>query len=313
MTLYLPRTDTAQVAEALSAERLSIGGGAMNMVLTLVVVTDEADHYDAVRAATEAGREHPSRIIALIRRDPEAEPAIDAEIRRPGTAGPGEALLLRLYGPLGEHADSVITPLLVPDAPVVAWWPGPGPRDPSADPIGRLAHRRITDALRAGEPLEDLLARVRAYRPGDTDLTWTRLTPWRSMLASTMDHPPGWVTGAEVTAEAHYPSADLLAAWLSRQLEVPVRRTPSNGPGITAVRLGTDAGDIALHRLDGRVATLSRPGQPDQTVALARRRAAEALAEELRRLDPDEMYERTAAHLAELVEGGTLGAEEARR
>ncbi|MFC3994465.1 glucose-6-phosphate dehydrogenase assembly protein OpcA [Nocardiopsis sediminis] len=301
MTLYLPRTTTSQITEALTAERHSVGGGAMNMVLTLVIVTDEADHYDAVQAATEAGREHPSRVLALIRRDPGAEPAIDAEIRRPGTSGPGEALLLRLYGPLGEHADSVVTPLLVPDAPVVAWWPGAGPVDPASDPVGRLAHRRITDALRGADPVKDLLERVRHYAPGDTDLTWTRLTPWRSLLASTMDQPCGWVTAAEVSAEARYPSADLLVAWLSDQLEVPVERKVSNGPGITGVTLTTDSGEIAVNRLDGRVATLSSPGRPDQKVALARRRAAEALAEELRRLDADEIYERTAKHMTTLL------------
>ncbi|CAM3650463.1 glucose-6-phosphate dehydrogenase assembly protein OpcA [Nocardiopsis rhodophaea] len=297
MTLYLPRTTTSQISEELTAERHSVGGGAMSMVLTLIIVTDEADHYDAVRAATEAGREHPSRVIALIRRDPDAAPAIDAEIRRPGTAGPGEALLLRLYGPLGDHPDSVVVPLLVPDAPVVAWWPGAGPADPASDPVGQIAHRRITDALRAEDPVNDLLERIRHYRPGDTDLTWTRLTPWRSLLASTMDQPCGWVTAAEVTAEPHYPSAELLASWLSDQLEVPVERKESDGPGITGARLITDCGDIAINRLDGRVATLTRPNQPDQHVALSQRHAAEALAEELRRLDADEIYERTAKHV----------------
>ena len=54
MTLYLPRTTTSQITETLMAERLSVGGGAMNMVLTLAIVTDEADHYDAVRAATDS-------------------------------------------------------------------------------------------------------------------------------------------------------------------------------------------------------------------------------------------------------------------
>ncbi|GAB3212060.1 glucose-6-phosphate dehydrogenase assembly protein OpcA [Marinactinospora thermotolerans DSM 45154] len=302
MTLYLPRTTTAQITEALANERRSVGGGAMNMVLTLVIVTDEADHYDAVRAATESGHEHPSRVLALIRRDRDAEPAIDAEIRRPGTAGPGEALLLRLYGPLGDHADSVVTPLLVPDAPVVVWWPGEGPADPASDPVGRLAHRRITDALRAADPVGDLIGRIAHYSPGDTDLTWTRLTPWRSLLASTMDQPCGWVTAAEVTAEPHYPSADLLVAWLSQRLNVPVTRKESHGPGITGAKLSTeDCGDIEIRRLDGRVATLSRPNQPDQTVALPRRRAAEALAEELRRLDADEVYESTAKHMAETL------------
>ncbi|WP_285734166.1 glucose-6-phosphate dehydrogenase assembly protein OpcA [Nocardiopsis sp. ATB16-24] len=301
MMLYLPRTTTSQITEALMAERLSVGGGAMNMVLTLVIVTDEADHYDAVRAATEAGREHPSRVVALIRRDPDAEPAIDAEIRRPGTSGPGEAVLLRLYGPLGEHADSVVTPLLVPEAPVVAWWPGVGPVNPAADPVGRLAQRRITDALRAQDPMRDLLERVADYSPGDTDLTWTRLTPWRSLLASAMDQPCGWVTSAKVTAEPHYPSAELLAAWLSDRLNVPVERAVSNGPGLTEARLTTDQGDIAITRVDGRVATLTRFGQPDQTVALPQRSAAGALAEELRRLDADETYASAARHLGPLL------------
>ncbi|GLU49442.1 glucose-6-phosphate dehydrogenase assembly protein OpcA [Nocardiopsis ansamitocini] len=301
MTLYLPRTTTSQIAEALATERRSVGGGAMNLVLTLIIVTDEADHYDAVRAATEAGHEHPSRVIALIRRDPDAEPAIDAEIRRPGTAGPGEALLLRLYGPLGEHADSVITPLLVPDAPIVAWWPGTGPANPAEDPVGRLAHRRITDAQSAADPMADLLARVEHYVPGDTDFTWTRLTPWRSLLASTMDQPCGWVSAAEVSAESHYPSANLLAAWLSQQLEVEVERKESGGPGITDAKLFTDEGEIQISRLDGRVATLKRPNQPDQTVALARRRVSEFLSEELRRLDPDETYERTVRHMAAAI------------
>src|SRR5699024_12462691 len=94
-------------------------------------------------------------------------------IRRPGTSGPGVATLLRLYGPLGEHPDSVITPLLVPEAPVVVWWPGQGPSDPASDRVGELAQRRITDASRASDPLHDRLARVAHYRPGDTDLGWT--------------------------------------------------------------------------------------------------------------------------------------------
>ncbi|MDS1268751.1 glucose-6-phosphate dehydrogenase assembly protein OpcA [Lipingzhangella sp. LS1_29] len=301
MTLYLPRTTTGQITETLAAERHSIGGGAMNMVLTLVVVTDEATHFEAVQAATEAGKEHPSRIVALIRRDPDADPAVDAEIRRSGTSGPGETLLLRLYGPLGDHADSVVIPLLVPDSPVVVWWPGAGPLHPAEDPVGRLAHRRITDAASAPDPYTDLRTRIEHYRPGDTDLTWTRITPWRSLLASTMDQPCGWVTAAEVTAATHQPSADLLASWLSLRLDVPVRRSTSTGPGITAATLDTDCGRIALHRLDGRTATLSRPGFPDQTVSLPRRGPAEALAEELRRLDPDVTYEQAARHLDALT------------
>jgi hypothetical protein len=43
-------------------------------------------------------------------------------------------------------------------------------------------------------------------------------------------------------------------------------------------------------RPDGRIATLNQPGQPERRVALPRRKLAECLAEELRRLDADEVY-----------------------
>lgn len=53
-----------------------------------------------------------------------------------------------------------------------------------------------------------------------------------------------------------------------------------------------------INRGDGRNATLSRPGEPDRYVALHRREIAELLAEELRRLDPDEVYGEALARLA---------------
>ena len=53
-----------------------------------------------------------------------------------------------------------------------------------------------------------------------------------------------------------------------------------------------------ISRADGRNATLSRPGEPDRYVALHRRDVAELLSEELRRLDPDEVYGETLAELA---------------
>jgi hypothetical protein len=56
------------------------------------------------------------------------------------------------------------------------------------------------------------------------------------------------------------------------------------------VRLETTGGPITLHRSDGAMATLALPGQPDRAVALKRRETSELLAEELRRLDPDDTY-----------------------
>jgi len=289
MMIDLTDTSTHAVRDALTRARDQMGGPTTGMVLNLIIMTDESAQYDAVRAATQAGREHPCRVLGVIARDPDAESRLDAEIRT-GEGAPGQTVLLRMYGPMGLHADSVVTPLLVPDTPVVTWWPRNGPAVPSGDPLGMLAQRRVTDAASAPDPGEALVALAVGYRPGDTDLSWTRATPWRSLLAATLDQQHGEITGGSVTAEPRNPSADLIAAWLSGRLGAPFTRDVSGGPGITEVRFTTTDGDITITRPDGRTATLSRPDQPDRRVALHRRDTTELLAEELRRLNPDEVY-----------------------
>jgi len=267
------------------------------MVLTLIIVTDEAAQYDAVRAASQAGREHPSRIVAVITRKPKAESRLDAEIRV-GETGPGEIILLRMYGPLGQHADSVVAPLLAPDVPVVTWWPDEAPPSPHADPLGSVAQRRVTDAAASEAPKELLLTLAKAYQPGDTDLSWARATSWRSLLAATLDQPYPQLLSGEVLAEPGNPTADLIAAWLGLRLGIEVPRGESGGPGITEVSFDTPEGKISLSRPDGRNATLSWPGRPERRVALHRREAADLIAEELRRLEPDEVYAETLRALA---------------
>jgi glucose-6-phosphate dehydrogenase assembly protein OpcA len=125
-------------------------------------------------------------------------------------------------------------------------------------------------------------------RPGPTPAT--RATSWRSLLAATVDQTDDAIRGGVVSAEAGNPTAELLAAWLASRLRVPFAQEVSGGPGITGVSFAVADGDISIARLDGRMATLSRPGQPDRHVALHRRETADLLAEELRRLNPDEVY-----------------------
>ncbi len=182
----LTDTTTADIRAALAKTRDLMGGPATGVVLNLIIMTDESGQHDAVRAASQAAREHPCRVLAVIARESRALSRLDAEIRS-GEGTPGQTVLLRLYGPMGEHADSVIMPLLVPDTPVVTWWHGLIPAVPSAQPLGILAQRRITDAARARAPAEALAALSAGYQPGDTDLSWTRATPWRSLLAATVD------------------------------------------------------------------------------------------------------------------------------
>lgn len=298
MNIDLADTTTGRIQEALRQARHLMGGPAVGMVLTLVIVTDESAQYDAARAATEAAREHPCRVIIVISRETRGSSSrLDAEIRM-GETGPGETVLLRMYGPVAMHADTVVTPLLVPDAPVVTWWPGEAPQVPAEDPLGQLAQRRVTDAYAARDRLSTLARLGEVYRPGDTDFSWTRLTNWRTLLAASLDQAHSPIVSGTVESEPDSPSAELLACWLSVRLGVPVDRRDGEGPGIVAVKLVTKQGEIAITRPDGRVATLSRPEQPDREVALHRRPMAELLAEELRRLDPDEVYYEAVSRFA---------------
>jgi glucose-6-phosphate dehydrogenase assembly protein OpcA len=292
-------TDTTASAVRTELVRASqqLGGLATGVVLNLIIVTDESAQHDAVQAAAQAGREHPCRVLCVIVRNAVAASRLDAEITVGETAA-GQMVLLRIYGELGLHADSVITPLLVPDTPVVTWWPGRAPSEPALDPLGVLAQRRITDAAASAVPGETLRALAAGYQPGDTDLAWTRTTRWRSLLAATLDRPHGEVAAVTVSAEPGNCSAELLTAWLAGRLGVPVSLDTSGGPGITRVAFSAGAGEIVISRPDGRHATLSRPGEPDHHLALHRREIADLLAEELRRLDPDEVYGEALAVLA---------------
>ncbi|MFJ8660438.1 glucose-6-phosphate dehydrogenase assembly protein OpcA [Streptomyces sp. NPDC093795] len=295
MKIDLTDTDSSRINKAILQGRRAVGTPAVGAVLTLVVVTDEENAYDAVRAANEASREHPSRTLVVIKRHARSPrerlvTRLDAEVRLGSDAGSGETVLLRFHGELAARADSVVLPLLLPDAPVVIWWPVDAPDVPSRDPLGSLAQRRITDMYAVEDPLAALDARAASYAPGDTDLAWTRLTPWRSMLAAALDQAPLTVTSAAVESEAENPSAELLARWFEVRLGVPVDRVVTDGPVVTAVRMGTADGEIRIDRPESPVARLSVPGQPSRVLALKVRTTAELIAEELRRLDPDEAY-----------------------
>jgi glucose-6-phosphate dehydrogenase assembly protein OpcA len=174
---------------------------------------------------------------------------------------------------------------------VVVWWPVDGPENPAEDALGALAQRRITDMDAASDPLADLEARAATYAPGDTDLAWTRLTLWRSALAAALDQEHAPVRSVVVEAEPGNPSAELLVRWLRSRLEVPGEVRASPGPAVTAVRLETDRGEISVVREGGPLATLTLPGQPSRSLALKIRPTSELIAEELRRLDADDMYE----------------------
>jgi glucose-6-phosphate dehydrogenase assembly protein OpcA len=295
MIIYLNDTTSAKISAELLRARRSSGSPAQGMVLTLIIVCDESEYARAIEAGMAAGREHPCRILLVVTAGGRIA-SLDAAVHI-GEGTPGEVVVIRMRGAVAAHPASVIRPLLLPDSPVVIWWPGKAPQKHAADELAQLAMRRLTDAAASGRPLMALKARAADYTAGDTDLSWTRLTPWRALLAAALDQYPAKIKAVVVESERNNPSADLLTSWLHSRLKVEATRKITDGPGLTAVRMTTASGDIAITRPDGLLAYYAVPGQPERLVALKRRDYTDLISEELRRMDEDVVYERTVKSL----------------
>src|SRR3954471_8463205 len=209
MTTLWDTTGSAVVKE-LAAQRRTGGAVLSGVALTLVVVADESRVAEAEDAAAAAAEQHPCRLLVVVRRQIDAPtPRLDAEVLIGGRLGPGDAGVVRGYGPAGVaaerggalvmrmsgrlalHAESVVLRLLAADAPVVGWWHAAPPEKLATDALSVFADRRINDSSIAEDALAALHTRAGDYAPGDTDLSWTRIAPWRSTLTSTVDSVAG--------------------------------------------------------------------------------------------------------------------------
>jgi glucose-6-phosphate dehydrogenase assembly protein OpcA len=294
-------TTGAEVVRELAAARRS-DGVTSGLALTLVAVVDERPGTRGTPvkpvedAATVAAAAHPCRILIVTRSPvgPASGPdRLDADVVVGGRLGPCEAVIMRMQGRLALHAESVVMPLLAPDVPVVTWWHGPPPEQISTDPLGVVAERRITDCAQAGDPLAALHQRAVDYAAGDTDLTWTRITGWRTLVAGSLDALPGGPpepVAARVAAPAGDASTALLAGWLAARLGITPEREELPPDGVASVRLTLAGGDEITISRQHDTATLHRTGQDQRSLPLLTRTLGEELAEELRRLDPDQPY-----------------------
>jgi len=290
----LPDTNITAVSKQLVKLRESGGVVALGRVLTLIIETEFSEIEAAVADANGASRLHPARIIVLA-----SEPKggdkfarLDGQIRVGGDAGASEVVILRAYGSAASNPESLVTGLLLPDAPVVAWWPSGGPSNPSATPFGQIAQRRITDSARAGSGHLKQLAKH--YRAGDGDMAWTRLTLWRSQLAALFQqHLERTVTAVEVLGGPDSPSADLLAAWLTLRLGVTASITRKQGGkaihGIAGVRISFSDGELSIIR-STEVAKVKQTDAPNSQVLLPRRSNKDCLIEDMRYLGEDQVY-----------------------
>ena len=292
MIVNLPETTVSQISKELVTIREQGGAVALGRVLTLVIEVDEEGAESAIAAANEASREHPSRIITLITELNATTPRLDAEIRVGGDAGASEVIVLRAKGEAATYPQSLIMGLLLPDAPVVAWWPNKAPAIVSQSPIGKIATRRITDAGSQENPTLFLSNISKSYAPGDSDFAWTRLTLWRAQFAALLDQPPhSPIDSIEIVGDQKNPSSQRLASWFSQKLQCPVhfehREDTAGVRAIYSVRFNRGSSNIEILRNQTNIAVLTQSGQPPKELSLPVRSLRDCLAEDMRRLDSD--------------------------
>jgi glucose-6-phosphate dehydrogenase assembly protein OpcA len=286
----------AKILKSLQKARDEGGAVALGRVLTLVITTTADKLEKVIVAANQASREHPMRIIVINEvPDGYTQSSLDAEIRLGGDAGASEVIILNAIDDLIVDPQGLINGLLLPDAPMVAWWPDAAPHNMAATSLGQVAGHRIADTINGSNPVDLLRTLAGSYQAGDVDLGWTRITQWRALFASTLDLETSTVTSAIVRGARGNSAPILLAAWFRSELNVPVtlelgeRDTRGN---ILYAALETEAGTISIERTEPEFGLITQPGQPTHAISLPLRGLGDCLAEELRRLEEDVVFGR---------------------
>jgi glucose-6-phosphate dehydrogenase assembly protein OpcA len=278
-------------------------------VLNLIVLTDGGR---AAERATEmvaqlTGR-HPNRAFVISAAPDAAPELLDAWVQThcqiPSPGRPqvcGEQITIEARGAAAERVPGTILSLLVPDVPVMLWWPRGAPfDDPRFAKLAAMADRVIVDSATFAAPEAGLapMSTLAAAGTAISDLAWSRLTPWRELTAQFFDAPA--LTSqlseiAQVTVGYEAPpgqpadrtQALLLVGWLAARLGWRVAGPATQQGDTTMLRLSNARGepiavelrpaapsDDALDRLSSleiecRHArfTISRDASPDCAVA----------------------------------------------
>ena len=289
----MENTTTAKIAKKLQELRETGGVVALGRVLSLLVETDPQNLENAIKTANAASRLHPSRIIVLAK-DEGSLANLDAEIRVGGDAGASEVIVLRAAGEVLSNIESLISGLLLPDAPIVAWWPAECPVNPAATELGRIAGRRITNAAHRSNSVSLLSQLAKNYEPGDGDMAWTRITLWRSQVAALLDQHNGLpIQRIMVYGSSTSPSTHLLGSWLGLKLQAKVEIVEKIGDaevsGVGGIEIEFDSTRLRIIR-SGQVAVIEQTGLPTTSVLLPPRSDLDCLIEDLRFLGEDKEY-----------------------
>jgi glucose-6-phosphate dehydrogenase assembly protein OpcA len=219
------------------------GGVIRASVLNLVAYAGgPAAAREADDVLIEVTLQNPSRALLLVA-DAEGEPSVSAQVLARCTLPTGNAqqvcceqVTLRAAGARVKELPSLVAPLLLSDLPTfLCWFAPPALGDGILRRLADLADRVVLDFARSADARADLEALARLLAEGQkraaySDLEWSRLTPWRTLLAGFYDVADYRAylarvsrvtiayTPSATSADAVPPGALLLAAWLASRL-----------------------------------------------------------------------------------------------
>lgn len=286
-------------------------------VLTFVVVIDDRDQApEILEVVRDLGGRHPSRTVVLVLDDDDDGKGIDAEASLHAAVHDGrsicfEDLVLSVRGAVRWHLDSLVEPFTLPDLPVAVWSPF---RLPSiGDPLLAAADRILIDS-RFVPATEDYFRRVAglARRFPIADLSWIRLAPWRSLLASLFDGACATYASGVHRAEVagHFGPRHLLGGWLASSLRIEPSIVDLQEAEHVSIRLDASSGGsnarLAVERLsDERTIVASvevaNGFSQQQTLRMRDMPRSLVLADALGHMGRDEVYERALFGALELL------------
>jgi glucose-6-phosphate dehydrogenase assembly protein OpcA len=285
-----------------------VSGGVLRACgMTLVVATDSAADMDELRHLLGVlMHNHPARAIVL---------------KLDGTPGVNAAVFSQCWMPFGKHQQicaegveisaglselshvaQLLLPLIVSDLPAVLWCRGPRVfSDYAFAPLLPLVQKIIVDSATAQDPYAAVAA-VRDLRKQGrlvADLSWTKLTGLRELIASLFDEGTAAnIKSARIFYGGDAPTVSALYfhAWIERALPGARVTLEQRGEGTRSIRSIVLEGDCEV--------TLTRPDKATIEVTCHDRvrRSSMVLvseetlmSEELSILGPDAVFDKVLA------------------
>lgn len=221
MSVTLSNPTSSAVMEALRREASTAGSAARTLAFTLIVdaLSQGPKQLAAWEdVAMEAAATHPCRLI-LLTRDPDRSsfPSSPLEVEVSGWSRSCPTERLRVTVPFVDspRIEAVLRGVLANDVPVVCWWPCGTPTALQLEIMSKFVQRRVFDSGSGDDPLLALQTIRSEYRPGDSDLSWGRVSALRSLVTASLDWRGGDVVRAEVEMGS-VASALLVGNWVER-------------------------------------------------------------------------------------------------